>query len=56
MIRAFLTCRAGHTAIEYSMIAGLIALGVVGAIGLMGDSVTGMFNGALIPAFTGAAP
>ncbi|MGE0046271.1 MAG: Flp family type IVb pilin [Hyphomonadaceae bacterium] len=53
MIRNFLQSRDGHTAIEYSMIAGLIALGIIAAITSMGGSITGMIEGLLIPALTG---
>jgi pilus assembly protein Flp/PilA len=50
--RRFLSDRAGHTAIEYSMIAAFIAIGIIAALTSMGLSLEGMFED-LLPAFAG---
>ncbi|MGE0830742.1 MAG: Flp family type IVb pilin [Hyphomonadaceae bacterium] len=50
----FLKHTGGHTAIEYSMIAALVALLLVTAMGSMGESVLAMFTN-LMPAFAGEA-
>jgi pilus assembly protein Flp/PilA len=34
----------GATAIEYGLIAGLIAVGIIAALTAFGGSMTGMFN------------
>jgi Flp pilus assembly pilin Flp len=44
--------RRGGTAIEYAMIAALIAIGLIAAMGSMGLSVEQMFAD-LMPAFAG---
>jgi pilus assembly protein Flp/PilA len=36
--------QAGATAIEYALIASLIAVAIVGAVIALGGSVTGLFN------------
>ncbi|MBL8549693.1 MAG: Flp family type IVb pilin [Hyphomonadaceae bacterium] len=46
----FLRNRDAHTAIEYSMIAALIAIGIIAAITSIGGSVADMFA-KLLPAF-----
>lgn len=35
---------SGATAIEYGLIAGLIGVAIITAVGLAGDSITGMFE------------
>lgn len=51
-MKRFLRNRDGHTAIEYSMIAALIAILLISSLITMGVSVEGMFEG-LMPAFAG---
>jgi pilus assembly protein Flp/PilA len=51
-MRRFLNTDDGHTAIEYSMIAALIAILIISSLVTMGVSVEGMFE-ALMPAFAG---
>lgn len=34
----------GATAIEYALIAGLIAVAIIGALTLLGNRIGGMFN------------
>lgn len=34
----------GATAIEYALIAGLIAVAIIGALGLLGGEIGGLFN------------
>ena len=36
--------RSGATAIEYSIIAALIAIGLIGALGAFGGNMRGNFN------------
>lgn len=43
-LRALTTCRKGATAIEYALIAGLIALVIIGGITALGGSLTGAFG------------
>lgn len=35
----------GATAIEYGLIAALVAIALIGALGALGDSLDGMFTG-----------
>lgn len=35
----------GATAIEYALIAGLIAVAIIGALTLLGTNITNLFNG-----------
>ncbi len=42
---AFLRNEDGATAIEYSLIAGLIAIGCIAALILAGDEIVELFNG-----------
>ena len=44
MIMSFLRDESGATAIEYALIASLIGLVIVGAIGAVGDSLNGVFT------------
>ncbi len=43
-LRRFLKCRGGATAIEYAFIAGLVSIGIVGALSAMSGSITGLFS------------
>lgn len=43
-IRGFLADREGVTAIEYGLIAGLIAVAIIAAITLLGGSLGNLFN------------
>jgi pilus assembly protein Flp/PilA len=40
----FLRDETGATAIEYGLIASLIAIVIVGAVGAVGNKLTGTFN------------
>jgi pilus assembly protein Flp/PilA len=43
-LRRFVSDEAGATAIEYGMIAALVAVGAIGAMTAFGGSLSGMFN------------
>ncbi len=43
-IRKFLTGKEGATAIEYGLIAALVSVAGIAALGAMGDSLESMFN------------
>ncbi len=43
-LEAFADSDAGATAIEYSLIASLIAIACIAAIGVFGSSLFGLFN------------
>ncbi|EGF91882.1 flp/Fap pilin component family protein [Asticcacaulis biprosthecium C19] len=45
MLRRFIADERGATAIEYGLVAGLLFLGVVGAITAYGDAFTTMYEG-----------
>jgi pilus assembly protein Flp/PilA len=51
MFRKFLRDDSGATAIEYSLIAGFIALAIIAAVGLTGQRLVQLFQ-SLIPALT----
>jgi len=51
MLRKFLRDEAGATAIEYSLIAGFIALFIIAAVGSTGQRLVELFQ-SLIPALT----
>ena len=51
MLRKFLRDESGATAIEYSLIAGFIALAIIAAVRLTGQKLIELFN-SLIPALT----
>ena len=40
LLRRFLTDESGATAIEYGLIAGLIAVAIITALGLLGDNIS----------------
>jgi pilus assembly protein Flp/PilA len=50
--RRFLANRSGATAIEYALIAGLIAVVIAGAVGALGAQLSSTYNSvtALFPA------
>jgi pilus assembly protein Flp/PilA len=43
-VQKFKTDTKGVTAIEYGLIAGLIAVGLVGTLGLVGNSLKNLFS------------
>ena len=43
-IKRFLNDESGATAIEYGLIAALIAVAIIGAVGMLGDSITDAFE------------
>ncbi|HVY84530.1 MAG TPA: Flp family type IVb pilin [Caulobacterales bacterium] len=45
-MRRFSSAREGHTAIEYAMIAGFVALLLITSISLIGSTVDGWFDSA----------
>jgi pilus assembly protein Flp/PilA len=51
MLWKFLNSEDGATAIEYSLIAGFIALAIIAAVGLTGQKLVALFE-SLIPALT----
>jgi pilus assembly protein Flp/PilA len=51
MFRKFLRDESGATAIEYSLIAGFIALAIITAVGMTGQRLVALFE-SLIPALT----
>lgn len=46
MIMQFFRDERGATAIEYALIASLIGMVIIGAVGAIGDTLTGTFNDA----------
>lgn len=44
MIARFARDERGATAVEYGLIAGLIAIGILLALTIFGNSVSGLFN------------
>lgn len=44
MLRKFFSDESGATAIEYSLIATLISLAIMGGMGLIADNVAAMFQ------------
>ena len=51
MLAKFLRDDAGATAIEYGLIAALIALAIIAAVGMTGEMLITLFE-SLIPALT----
>jgi pilus assembly protein Flp/PilA len=47
MLRKLLRDESGATAIEYSLIAGFIALAIIAAVGMTGDKLIAMFTSLL---------
>jgi pilus assembly protein Flp/PilA len=50
MLRKLLRDESGATAIEYSLIAGFIALAIIAAVGMTGDKLVAKFT-SLLDAF-----
>lgn len=44
MLKKFLNDESGATAIEYGLIAALIAVVIIGVVGTVGDSLTTVFE------------
>ncbi|WP_424982289.1 Flp family type IVb pilin [Maritalea sp. S77] len=44
LVKRFLNDESGATAIEYGLIAALIAVVIIGAATALGDSLIGIFN------------
>ena len=44
MVQKFLNDESGATAIEYGLIAALIAVGIIAAATTLGGSLSGLFN------------
>ena len=44
LLRKFAPCRAGATAVEYGLLAGLIALVIVGAVSSIGSNINATFH------------
>ena len=44
LLRRFLHDESGATAIEYGLIAALVAVVLIGALGTLGDNLTGVFE------------
>ena len=44
-IKRFLRDETGATAIEYGLIAALIAVGIIAAATMLGNGLSGLFNG-----------
>ncbi len=42
-LQRFLKCQDGATAIEYAFIAGLVSIGIIGALSAMSGNITGIF-------------
>jgi pilus assembly protein Flp/PilA len=51
MLGKFLRDESGATAIEYSLIAGFIALAIIAAVGMTGERLVALFE-SLIPALS----
>lgn len=51
MFEKFLRDESGATAIEYGLIAALIALAIIAAVGMTGERLVALFE-SLIPALT----
>ncbi|WP_036987324.1 Flp family type IVb pilin [Zestomonas thermotolerans] len=43
-LRTFLKCEEGASAIEYGIIAGLIAVAIIAGAGLIGDNLETVFD------------
>jgi len=44
LLKKFLTDRSGATAIEYGLIAALMAVALIGGLGVFTDGLRGVFN------------
>jgi pilus assembly protein Flp/PilA len=54
LVRSLLADRQGVTAIEYGLIAGIIAVGIVAILGAVSNNLIGLF-GTIAGALTSAA-
>lgn len=43
-IKYFMRSESGATAVEYTLIASLIAMGILGSVNMLGDSITAHFQ------------
>ena len=43
-VRRFLGARSGVTAIEYSLVAAMVALAIIISVGQLGTNLTALFN------------
>ena len=43
LIRRLIADESGATAIEYGLIAGLVAVAIIAALGFLGEQLTGLF-------------
>lgn len=55
VIRAFLNDESGATMIEYGLVAALVSVAAIVALGLLGDSLVEIFN-YVATALTGSVP
>lgn len=44
LVKRFLKDESGATAIEYGLIAALVAVVIIGALGFLGDALIAIFN------------
>ena len=44
LIRRSIADESGATAIEYGLIAGLVAVAIIAALGFLGEQLTGLFE------------
>ncbi len=44
LIRNFAKCQKGATAVEYGLIASLVVIAMLGALGSVANSTTGIWN------------
>jgi pilus assembly protein Flp/PilA len=44
LLRNFLRCEQGATAIEYALIASFVSIVIVGSVTLVGSTLTGIFT------------
>ena len=54
MIKAFLQDESGATAIEYGLIAGLVAVAIIAALTALGSSLSDLFSSCLL--YTSPSP
>jgi pilus assembly protein Flp/PilA len=45
LVRRLITDESGATAIEYGLIAGLVAVAIIAALTALGDSLDNLFSG-----------
>lgn len=57
-LRGMIGSRSGATGIEYGLIAGLIAVVIIGSLGVLGGSVDGLYEDwtAAVAAALGGSP